>query len=286
MKKMVGFLLFICLGFTTGNAQTPHSSLLWEIKGNGLEKPSYIFGSFHIMCKSDFQISTILSNKLAETKQFYGELKMDDPDMQQKMAMKMMLHENTLTNLLGKAAFPKLNDQFQKIVGMPLSMFDNYKPFLPLSLLVINSIACPDKIQPETEFVNIAKQKNIPIYGLETIDDEIKAIDREPLDSQINALQQVILHYDSVKNVMQEMTALYQLRDIDTLYSFMKTTDTGGDFEVAMLVERNRNWIPVIKKAMNEMASFFVVGAGHLGGQEGIINLLRKQGYLLTPIKY
>lgn len=281
-------MILILFGFIfeKGRAQTPNNSLLWEINGNGLEKPSFIFGSFHIMCKADFEISTTLSNKLAETKQFYGELKLDDPTMQQQMAMKMILQGNSLSTLIGDSGFTNLNTQFQKITGMPLQLFNNYKPFMALSLLVMSSIPCSDKIQPETEFVNIAKKMNMPIYGLETIDDEINAIDREPLDSQINSLQKIILNYDSVKNVMQEMTAVYQRRDIDSLYSYMKNNGTGGDFEVDLLINRNKNWLPVIQKAMKQMASFFVVGAGHLGGQEGIINLLKKKGYLLTPIKY
>ncbi len=286
MAKWIMILLFLGFTFVTGKAQTSKSSLLWEIQGNGLEKPSFIFGSFHIMCKPDFEISTTLRNKLSETNQFYGELKMDDPNMQQQMASKMILQGNSLSALIGDAAFPTLNEQFQKITGMPLQLFNNYKPFMALSLLVISSIPCTDKIQPETEFVNIAKQKNMPIYGLETIDDEISAIDREPLDSQIQSLQKVILNYDSVKNGMLEMTAVYKLRDIDSLYSYMKKKGNVGDFEVNLLINRNKNWLPVIQKAMKEMASFFVVGAGHLGGQDGIIHLLKKQGYQVTPIKY
>ena len=85
---------------------------------------------------------------------------------------------------------------------------------------------------------------------------------------------------------MLKMQAVYNLRNTDSLYSFMKSEGTGGDLETELLVKRNLKWIPVIKKAMAAKASFFVVGAGHLGGPEGVIRLLRKQGYKVTPVKY
>ena len=286
MKNTFCLLLLLLVSGYATNAQTGKTSLLWEINGNGLQQPSYIFGSFHIMCKADFQISTILAGKIRASKQFFGELDMSDPTLQQQMTTKMMLQGQTLQSLMGESEYTKVSAQFQQIAGLPLAMFNNFKPFMPLSVLVINSIPCKEKIQPETEFVNLAKKYQIPIRGLETVDEEINAIDKEPLDSQINSLKQSVLNFDSVKTVMLKMQAVYNLRNTDSLYSFMKSEGTGGDFETELLVKRNLKWIPVIKKAMAAKASFFVVGAGHLGGPEGVIRLLRKQGYKVTPVMY
>lgn len=286
MKKTFCFLLLIVLTGNYADSQTIQSSLLWEISGNGLPEPSHIFGSFHILCKDDFSIPDILRNRIKNAKQFYGELDMDDPTLQQQIAMKMILQGKTLQSLMSAEDYTKVSEQFQKIIGISLAMFNNFKPFMGLSLLAINSISCKEKIQPETEFANLAKQYHLPIRGLETVDDEINAIDKEPLDSQINSLKQTVLNYDSVKNMMLEMKAVYNLRDIDSLYRFIKKAGAGGDFETELLIKRNQNWLPVIKKAMAENTAFFVVGAGHLGGQEGVINLLRKQGYKVTPVMY
>ncbi len=284
--KSLWALLLATLLLPAANAQTsPTSSLLWEISGNGLQQPSYIFGTFHMICRTEFEITDILKSKIASSQQFYGELAMDDPKLQMQMAMKLMMPDKSLSSLMGESDYKKVSENFQAITGMSLQMFDNFKPFVPLSLLALNGIACDDKMQPETEFVAIAKQNQMPILGLETVDDQVNAIDKEPLDSQVLSLKQMLLNFDSVKNMMQEMMAIYKKRDIDSLYAFMKIKGD-KDFETALLVDRNRNWVPIIEKAVTAKASFFAVGAGHLGGTEGVISLLRKRGYQVIPVKY
>jgi uncharacterized protein YbaP (TraB family) len=88
MKRISSLFFLGFLGFSQLFAQAPKSSLLWKISGNGLQAPSYIFGTSHIMCKEDFTITPILKSSLRSTKQFYGELKMDDPTMQMQMMKK------------------------------------------------------------------------------------------------------------------------------------------------------------------------------------------------------
>ncbi len=278
------FLLFSCT--TTILAQNVRSSLLWEISGNGLAHPSYLFGTFHIMCKGDFSVSGVLENKLKSTGQFYGEIDLDDPNLQTKMMMKMMMQGKTLQSLMTESDYQDMSTKFQSITGMSMAMLNNFKPFVPLSLLTIKTVNCVEQVQPETELVKMAKENHLSIHGLETADDQIEVIDKEPLDSQIKELKQIVSGFDSVKNVMSRLLAVYKLRNIDTLYSFMKSTGASEDFETELLDKRNKKWIPVIQKAIAEKPTFFAVGAGHLGGPEGVIGLLRKQGYKLTPLMF
>lgn len=266
--------------------KTPVSSLLWKISGKGLQQPSYIFGTFHIMCKSDFTISPALEAKIKTAKQFYGELDMDDPGMQMNLMTKMRLQETSLAKLLGDEDYKAVSDSFKSITGMPLQLFNQFSPFMPMSLLAISSIKCADRVQPETEFVTIAKNNQLPILGLETIDDQLKAINAQPLDSQVLALKQTVLKYDSVQQMMVKMIQVYKQNNAEKIYRFIMDNGGTNDFETAMLVVRNKKWIPVIKKAVMDKPSFFAVGAGHLGGKQGVIALLKKEGYTLTPVLY
>jgi uncharacterized protein YbaP (TraB family) len=286
MKKYFGFLFLAILGFGQLFAQAQKSSLLWEITGNNLQQPSYLFGTFHIICKEDFSVSDILAGKLTSAKQFYGELKMDDPGMQQQLALKMIMKDKTIRSFMKEDEYKKMSDTFQKITGLPFSMFNNFKPFISLSMLALNSIQCTDKIQPETEFAKLAKESNIPVLGLETIDDQLAAVDKQPLDSQINTLRQMVLNFDSTQTEMKQLVAVYKTRDIDSIYRFIIKAGTDGKFEKDMIITRNKNWVPVMKKAMAEKATFFAVGVGHLGGHEGMISLLRQQGYRVTPVMF
>lgn len=286
-KWLLGlFILIAWLPLASQAQKKPVSSLLWKISGKGLKQPSYIFGTFHLMCKSDFAITPALESKLKSCKQFYGELDMDDPGMQLSLMSKMRLPNNSLNEFMGESTYKAVSDSFRNITGIPLMMFNQFSPFVPMSMLAMSSITCKDKVQPEMAFVMMAKESKLAIAGLETIDDQINAINAEPLDSQVKAFKESVLKYDSVKQMMVKMSAVYKQRNIEKLYRFIMDNGGSSNFETAMLVNRNNKWIPVMKKAMTAMPSFFAVGAGHLGGKQGVIALLKKEGYTLTPLLY
>lgn len=278
----IWLLLLITL---PASAQKPESSLLWEVSGNGLAESSHIFGTFHMMCREDFDFSETLKSTLRKSKQFYGEINMEDLSAQRGLLMKMM-SSKPLQSLMTEAEFKQTGDAFQKITGMPLLGYSNFKPFMCTSMLALQAIGCSDKVQPETEFTNIAKQNKLPIKGLETIEDQMNAIDKQPLDSQVAEFKKIVLNFDSVKTMMSGLLAVYKQKNVEALYRFMKSTGASDDFETELLDKRNEKWVPVMKKAMAEKASFFAVGAGHLGGEEGVISLLRKQGYTVKPVIY
>lgn len=286
------FFILLISALTFSNTSSfsqkqPKNSLLWMISGKDLSRPSFVFGTFHMMCRSDFSITDKLKEKLQNTEQFYGELDMDDPTLQMSLMGKMRLKDKTLKDLMSGSEFSAISEQFQRITGMSFQMFNQFTPFMPLSLLTMSSIECADKVQPESEFVKLAQEKKLPILGLETIDDQIAAINSQPLDSQLHSLKRMVLSYDSVKQVMTKMVDVYKQNNADKLYDFIKENSNGNDqFETDMLIKRNKRWIPVIEKAIHEKPSFFAVGAGHLGGNEGVLELLRKQGYTLTPVLY
>lgn len=85
---------------------------------------------------------------------------------------------------------------------------------------------------------------------------------------------------------MTEMIAVYKSRNIDSLYRYMMQAGMSDDFETSLLDKRNQNWVPIIEESIRKEPSFFAVGAGHLGGQKGVISLLRMKGYQLKPVMY
>lgn len=287
MKKRFLCLLILVTGLTQLFAQSQKSSLLWEISGKGLTSPSYLFGTFHQMCKGDFSISPVLKSKLKSTKQFYGELKMDDfASMRQDMTRRMIMKDTTIESLMGASDYKAVSDSFQKITGVPYAMFNQFRPFISVSMLVMHAVSCTETVQPETEFVKLAQEYKLTILGLETMEDQMRVVDKEPLDSQAAGLKKMLLNFDSVKNGMKEMIAIYKKRNVDSMASMINKAGMGSDFEKTLVIDRNKKWIPLIEKAIRQKPSFFAVGAGHLGGQEGVIRLLRKQGYRVTPVNY
>lgn len=275
--------VFSFLLFLISNAQKP--SLLWQVSGKGITKPSYLFGTFHLICKEDFEITNKLKEKFNSTNILFEEMKMDDPSMQTKMMLKMKW-DRSLKDFIDSNSYKMLADSFKKITSMPISFFDSYKPFLCMSMLTQKMIDCKTVIQPETEFIKLAKENKMEVFGLETIDDEINAIEKMPIDSQINSLMQIVKNFDSAKQMMTQMVEVYKKRNPEELYSFMKKSGLNDMFETAMLEERNNKWLPTIIANIKKQPTFFAFGAGHLVGSFGIINLLKKSGYKVTPVEY
>jgi uncharacterized protein YbaP (TraB family) len=286
MKQISVFILSLFF-FSFGHTQSStKGSLLWEISGNGMAKSSYLFGTFHIMCKDQFSVSDTLTSKISSADQFIGELNMDDPNLQASLMQKILLKDQTIESLMDSSSFRKFNEAFKKITGIPATLLNHYKPFYHLSLITLKTIPCLNFVQPETELLQIAKKNHKEILGLETVNEQMDAIDAQPLDSQIVSLQKMVLNFDSTKNMMNEMIEVYKKDDAELLYDYVQKQGSDGTDEEVLLVNRNKNWIPKLKKLMQDKSSFIAVGAAHLGGKTGVLALLRAEGYTIKPLKY
>lgn len=282
MKWMLVFWVGV-LSLKVSAQSSGNSSLLWEISGNGLAKPSYLYGTFHMLCANDYTISEVLKQKLLGTQKLYLEVDITKPGIQQELMTQMKLTETSLDKELG-ADFQQVDQSFQQITGISLNLFKQFKPFVSMSMLTLKTLDCPDKVQPETILSGFAKNAKIEIEGLETVADQVAAVNAQPLDSQVNVFKKMVLDFDISKKEMRELVRVYQLNHTDSIYAYMKNQSMSNDFEQHMLIRRNRNWIPKIISAMHESPAFFAVGAGHLGGQEGVLALLRDKGYQLKPL--
>lgn len=284
MKPLViiSALLLVCALPIQAQQQ---SSLLWEISGKDFKQPSYVFGTFHAMCKTDFDFHDSIKAKLSRTSLLVEELDMTDASMQVKM-MQSLASSKPMASYFPAAQFEQMNKQFQEITGVPLTMLNNFKPFMSMSMLLLKSLPCAEQVQPEMLLIQYAKTKNIPVKALEQVEEQLAAIDKQPLDSQAVALQKMVMRFDSVQQAFTQLTEVYKKKHIDSLYQFMRGSGMDDAFETALLSERNLRWIPRIKAIATQQPSFFAVGAGHLGGDQGVIALLRKEGYTVKPVVY
>jgi hypothetical protein len=82
------------------------------------------------------------------------------------------------------------------------------------------------------------------------------------------------------------MVEIYKSKDINKLHQMATDDKDFGEYEAVLLNDRNKNWVPVIVNQAQQKPTFFAVGAGHLGGANGVINLLRQQGLSVKPILY
>ncbi|GAB4183874.1 MAG: hypothetical protein OHK0057_29070 [Thermoflexibacter sp.] len=291
VKKIIVFLGLFMLGFFIGQhiakAQNASPSLLWEISGKDLKQPSYLFGTFHVLCPQDLMLTEAIKSKVKASQQLVLELDMDDPNLMTEMQKSMVMSNGkTLKEYLNEKDYAVIEQFFKDSLGLPLDQLATFKPFMLSSMLYTKYLGC-QTASWEMTFVQLAKAQNAEVLGLETIADQMKAIDFLPYPMQAKSLLESITEYEKYRKELREMLYFYKNQDVEKMYAvsidyFSKEMQ---GMEKVMLEDRNRNWIPKIEKMCKEKPTFFAVGAGHLGGETGIISLLRKQGYTVKPIE-
>jgi len=277
------FTLFISL---FSNAQELEKSLLWKISGNGLNKPSYLFGTIHLTCDTSLDENTL--NALEATEQLYLELDMDDKSIQMQMMKLMMMKDGAkLSTLLSPEDFKILDEFMKKNLNMSVKMFDSFKPFMISSMLFPKMLDCKSQ-SVEYELMKITKEQNEEIFGLEKAEDQMKIFDEISYQDQADELLKTVKdNLEKDKKEFKEMITIYQNKDIEGMLKMMDDSDNKitSENQDVLLNNRNKNWIPIMIKIMKDKPTFFGVGAGHLAGEEGVIKLLRKKGYKVEAVQ-
>jgi uncharacterized protein YbaP (TraB family) len=279
-------LLVIFCGSTTYAQKQTSNSLLWEISGNGLQQPSYLFGTIHMICKEDFLLSETAKQKFNSSKQVYLELDMDDPQLQMMMMQQLQLPSNeSLKNKFDESDFKALDSFLMKELNMNLAVFDQFKPMMVMSLLAQRVLSCAEMESYEMNFVKMATEQKKELLGLEKVEDQLAVFDAIPDSLEIRSIMNMVNDFDAQKKEFNRMSTIYKSQDLEALYQLIAESPEMMGSQELLLDRRNRNWIPVMDSAMKKTSTFFAVGAGHLGGNQGVLELLRKQGYSVKPIQ-
>lgn len=263
-----------------------NNTLLWEITGNGLKKPSYVFGTFHIMCKEDIRFSENLKQALKASNEVYFEMDMDDPKTMLGGLAMMNMKNKTLADLYTKEEMEKLTKFFNDSIKMSLSFFSKMKPMLLEALLYPRMMPCKNASGIETELMVLAKKEKKEINGFETMEFQAAVFDSIPYDVQAKSLLKDIDSTEKFKVYFNKMLTIYKNQETYKLALMMAdTTFSGGENDDALLKNRNFNWVNQLKTILKTKNIFMAVGAGHLFGKDGLIIMLQNIGYQLRAIE-
>lgn len=267
------------------------NALLWKISGNKLTQPSYLYGTIHIIDKDDYFLPEGTLGAIDASEKMVFEINMEDmSDMNAAMSLmqKAFMSDNlTLKDLLSEEDYKMVGDHFKK-QGFPLMFFERIKPMF-LTVFASGDMD-PMAMQSgkiksyEMEFMEMAKDSKMPMGGLETIDFQMSVFDSIPYKDQAQMLVESIQSGDTGTDQFKQMVDIYKKQDLNAMQE-MFAAEQGGleGYDDLLLVGRNKNWIPLMVDMMAVQPTFFAVGAGHLGGEFGVINLLKEKGYTLTP---
>ncbi len=311
MLKQIIFLFILLLNFLTfaeaqqtvkdAEVQSPaavdtlENALLWKISGNGLEKESYLYGTIHMIAKDKFFMTPNTEKAIEEVERMTFEINMEDMN-NMGMMMSMMMNAfmkdgGSLKKLLTEEEYKLVDAKFKEL-GLPIALFDRVKPMFT-SMMTSMDMSGGNPLQGggdseivsyEMEFMELAKQRKIEMQGLETVEYQMSMFDSIPYEAQAQMLVESVRgggeEGSAEADQLAMMTELYVTQNINGMSAMMESEEGGmADYGDVLLVNRNKNWIPIMAEQMQDKSTFFAVGAGHLGGKEGVIRLLRESGY-------
>ena len=289
MKRVLVIIAFVLMLAQSANAQ-----LLWKISGRGIEKPSYILGTHHAVPFTYCDSIPGLMKAFEEVDFVIGEFdmvkmgEMTPAQMQNMQKMMMMSADTTLLSLFSNEEKELLDAYLKETVGAQLEMSSAMKPMTIMVTVqnkilmdIIPDIASMTGMDKYMQTLAVSKGKSVG--GLETMDYQMNLLYGSSLEEQADALLEMAQNGNS-KELMTELTVAYKTQNLDVLWSVFKDQMTSYEYD-ALVSVRNWNWGKQIVELLPVQSSLFVVGSGHLPGENGMIHLLKKAGYKIKPVK-
>jgi uncharacterized protein YbaP (TraB family) len=279
------------------NAQTTkkvpkYNSLLWEITGNGLKKPSYLFGTMHVSSKMVFHLSDSFYHAIQGTDMVALEL---NPQAWQPEMFRMQDAEQNLAAYFKSQGSGYINEK-----SFALQRYeDNIKNALSEEPTVVNGLLYRS-YQQQADF---EENTYLDLYvyqtgrklgkkggGVEDYWESQKIIMEGYKDMAIERAKKKNNYndYDADENpyeVQKKVQEAYRNGDLDMLDSLEKKMETSPAFAEKFLYKRNEVQANSIDSILKKNSLFVAVGAAHLPGERGVIEMLRQKGYTLRPVK-
>lgn len=289
MKKIT-WIILLFLSQLNFAQKIQEKSLLWEISGKNLTKPSYIFGTMHVMCQGDVVLTPEIEKSLQSSDQIMMELDMDDPMiMFNMMGATLSKDGKTLTEKLGEDLSKKVDAILQERAKISLAMLDNLNLQALSMQLGLLGLSCPMELGYDMLLTQEAQKNGKEIFGLETVEEQLKILMGQPDEETLKAISFMANNFSEVEKELMTMVETYKARDVQKLYDIAFESYKDPKYPQVKLEElldnRNKNWIPILENAMKDKSLFIAVGAAHLAGENGVINLLRKQGYTVKAMQ-
>lgn len=254
-------------------------SLLWEIKNNSTK--SYVFGTMHVKDDAAYKHIGRALNYVIRCKRFYTEINLDKAKTEVDISNYLLPNNGTLKDHFTEKNYLKAASILLKSFGVDLSQLIQFKPIITVNK-ISESILSDDNTFPLDQFLwQKAKELNIELYGLETIEEQLNTLESLDLNIQIKMFKDLYKNVSRFKKQTYKLKEHYTSQNINQLFKLSKKGL--GKLRKPLLYDRNEIMANRIGKI--GQPSFFAIGAAHLAGKKGVLNLLKQQGLKVSAIK-
>ncbi|MGG5507964.1 MULTISPECIES: TraB/GumN family protein [unclassified Myroides] len=281
MKRLFLTTFFFTITIVSVYAQQNlEKSILWEIQGNELKSPSYLLGTVHMVCTGDVQVADKVLRAIDEVEQIALEVNL--VDVNELMSIQeLIVSPAALSSQLTDAEREEFSALLKSKYALDMKVVDHYPPIILMGLLAAKEVSC-ETTGYDIEILNLGLSKNKYFLGLERFKDQVE------LTNQCYTAKDILTQVREKEQAAEEFVTLvkaFNQEDIEALYEL--TIESGfltEEMRVALLDNRNHAWVEKMRDLMPKAPTLFAVGAGHLAGEHGVIQLLRNQGFTITAV--
>jgi uncharacterized protein YbaP (TraB family) len=256
--------------------------MLWRISNPGGDKPSYLFGTMHLAQKKFMLFTDSVYSAVAETNTFFGELDYDK-------LLTIFTDSSTIGFFQTKADFL---DSVTKTPGWKAMVERMNKKY--------GTTVNPDSLE---QFMSFSSKISFEMYkeepGVKAMDlmlaDYAKSLGKktgglETYILQIDMIYKIIgarvqdstLGFDNEAELMSNFKRYYENQRLDSIDRYLQAINP--NYRNIIFTKRNKTMADSIEKHTNTAPAFFAIGCGHLPGNDGVIALLIKKGFVVTPV--
>ncbi|MGH8086245.1 MAG: TraB/GumN family protein [Lysobacter sp.] len=274
-------------------AHVPPVPLLWRVSDG--DNALYLLGSFHLLKDGDYPLSADIDRAFAAAEKVVFEIPpaaLRDPTTGQRFLDAAAYDDGqTLSDVLS----PRMREKLHRLMarqGGTIAQVEGYEPwFVNLSLLMglSQSLGFSAEQGLDRHLMARAEAVGKATAGLETFDDQLRALDSTPMDEQVVGLQDFIDRPREMPGVLADLHQAWREGDVERLDRLTRTEmleETPETYRIVN-VERNEAWLPKLQAMLDDNAGddiMVVVGALHLLGGDGVVAMLRDRGYVVERV--
>jgi uncharacterized protein YbaP (TraB family) len=247
---------------------------------------AYLFGTMHMICNADVRVPNSVIDAFADSEQLVVEIDLTDHEQQRFLQQNVAQHPaNYLEKHLSNEQQQRLKTIIEDQLGYRYQQIKSLRPIFINALFLQHFLNCQqDPLLLDELLIQQAQVTKKTIVGLETVPMQLELFDRIPLQEQVQALYDMAVEPSQSREDLQQLQAIYLEDNSEKLFQVMRSQDDFDTFEQPFLSQRNKKWMMDLPKLIAAKSTFIAIGAGHLSGTDGLLSLLRQQGYDITPI--
>lgn len=256
--------------------------LLWQITTPESEQASYVFGTMHVRDGKAFQKLEEVYAAIQSCEVFAAEYNLNDSQSGLDPSTIQLREGQHISDLLHPKQYAKVKKMLWKAYQIPLDQFDRLLPFFVVNMIAQKILSEDMPLALDHHLWQYAQENGCQLTGVETFKEQIAILQAIPIPLQVRSLLKISGNVSAYRKQLLHLTTVYQTRDIQKIHKTAKR-QLGG-MRKLMLHQRNAIMAERISDLVAQNATFVAIGAAHLGGEKGVLRLLKQQGHKLSAI--